>query len=286
MGLGAFMETEDFYRPSGLFLEQARPLSSRHWPLDGDVLAIGRDPSSTICINDTSISRHHADLIRRGPSWFIVDARSTNGTFVNDQPVSESIVQASDRVRVGRVEFLVRGPAHGPGSGQAKTVTSEAVRPPVGGNPAKQAEPAAAGMNVRDWHAGVIYGSDHMEFNYLIQQRENFLREVAATKTKARWLAWTGFVTFLAGFGLFAYADLSFIKQISNSFQAGQEPSTISPFGRNIAGVPIGLIGWAVGVLGMVLLIVGIVLHIVAASRRKRADRHFPVPGSWQGARP
>ena len=35
--------------------------------------------------------------------------------------------------------------------------------------------------------------------SYLIQQRENFLREVAATKTKARWLIWTGFVSFVVG---------------------------------------------------------------------------------------
>jgi pSer/pThr/pTyr-binding forkhead associated (FHA) protein len=278
------VETEAFYRPSGLFLEQARPPSSRHWPLDGDVLAIGRDPSSTICINDTSISRHHADLIRRGPSWFIVDARSTNGTFVNDQPVSESIVQASDRVRVGRVEFLVRGPAHGPGSGRAQTVTSEAVWPPVGGNPAKQAEPAGAGMNVRDINGEVIYAADNMQV--YLERRQSFLREVAATKTKARWLAWTGLVIFLTGFGLFAYADLDFLKQISNSFQTNQEPSTLSPFGRNVGGVPIGLIGWAMGAVGAVLLIVGIVLHIVAAARRRRADRDFPMPAPWQGPGP
>jgi hypothetical protein len=89
------------------------------------------------------------------------------------------------------------------------------------------------------------------------------------------------------GFGLFAYADLSFLKEISNAFQnGGQEPSMISPFGRDIGGIPIGLIGWALSAVGIILLIVGIVLHIVATSRRRRADRDFPVPPPWQGARP
>ena len=288
------METEAFYGPSGLFLEQARPPSSRRWPFDGDVLTIGRDPSSAICVNDATISEHHADLIRRGLTWFVVDARSTNGTFVNDRQVNESVVQAQDRIRVGRVEFVVRGADLGRLGGQTQTVSGEAAWHQSGGAssggslPARPAEPVSAGMNVRDMHAETIYGADYMKIYYnTIEQRENFLRDVAATKTKARWLAWTGFVTFLAGFGLFAYSDLSFIKQISNSFQTGQEPSTVSPFGRNIAGVPLGLIGWAIGVIGMVLLIVGIVLHIVAASRRKRADREFPVPSPWQqGARP
>ena len=189
-------------------------------------------------------------------------------------------------MRLGRVEFVVRGADLGRLGGQTQTVSGEAAwlqSGGVGGVPTGRAEPALARFQVDKQTGGVIYNADIM---YRIEQRENFLRDVAATKTKARWLAWTGFVTFLAGFGLFAYADLSFIKQISNSFQTGQEPSTISPFGRNIAGVPIGLIGWAIGVVGIVLLIVGIVLHIVATSRRKSVDRKFPVPAPWHDARP
>ncbi len=282
------METEAFYGPSGLFLKQDRPPSARRWPLDGDILPIGRDPASAVRIDDTSISRHHADLIRRGHSWYIVDAHSTNGTFVNDMRVTESIVRARDRVRLGRVELVVGEPEYGRGDGQAQTVASEPAWAPVadGGMPAGPAKPAAAEMNVRDQYGEAIYNADQMQL-YYIQQRENFLRDVAATKTKARWLAWTGLVIFLAGFGLFAYADLDFIKQISNSLQNNQEPSALSPLGRNVGGVPIGLIGWALGAVGAVLLLVGIVLHIVAASRRKRADRDFPVPAQWQrGARP
>jgi hypothetical protein len=278
------METEAFYASSGLFLEQARPPSSRRWPLDGDVLPMGRDPASVVRIDDTSISRHHADLIRRGHSWYIVDAHSTNGTFVNDMRVTESIVRPRDRVRLGRVEFVLGEPEYGRGDGQA-TAASEPIWAPVAGG-GMPAGPAAAGMNVRDQHGDAIYNADRMQL-YYIQQRENFLSEVAATKTKARWLAWTGLVILLAGFGLFAYADLDFLRQISNSLQTNQQPPALSPFGRNVGGVPIGLIGWAVGAVGSVLLLVGIVLHIVAASRRKRADRDFPMPAPWQpGARP
>jgi cytochrome b subunit of formate dehydrogenase len=87
---------------------------------------------------------------------------------------------------------------------------------------------------------------------------------------------------FVVGFGIFAAADLSFIKGISDAIQNGGEPApTTSPFGREIAGVPFGLVGWALAALGMILLVVGIVLHIVATSRRKRAYRDFPVPPPW-----
>jgi len=293
------METEVFYGPSGLFLEQARPPSSHHWSLDGDFMAIGRDPSSAVCINDTSISRHHADLIRHGLSWSIVDARSTNGTFVNDRRVSEAVLQALDRIRLGQIELVVKQSGLGPQGHQARAFGREAgwpVTAPSGSGggisdessivPAKSAQPAAADIRIHEQHGQMINNADR-QYMYYVQQRENFLREVAATKTKARWLAWTGFVTLVVGFGLFAYADLSFIKEINNAIQNGDQAApTTSPFGREVGGIPIGLIGWALGAVGAILLIVGIVLHIVATSRRRRADRDFPAPPPWQSARP
>ena len=60
------MDTEVVYRSDGLFLEQVRPPSSRHWQLDGDRMAVGRDPSSAVYVNDASVSWHHAELVRRG----------------------------------------------------------------------------------------------------------------------------------------------------------------------------------------------------------------------------
>jgi hypothetical protein len=128
----------------------------------------------------------------------------------------------------------------------------------------------------------MINNAEYMYYSQQVQQRENFLREVAATKTKARWLAWTGFLMFVVGFGIFAAADLSFIKGISDAIQNGSQPSQMtSPFGREIGGIPFGLAGWALAALGLILLVVGIVLHIVAASRRRRAYSDFPVPPPW-----
>ena len=277
------METEAFYGPSGLFLEQVRPPSSRHWSFDGDIMTIGRDPSSVIHVDDTSISRHHADLIRHGLSWTIIDAHSTNGTFVNDRRVSETALQDRDRIRLGQVEFVVRQSGLAAQNRQAGTVSREGGWPMTSRS---ESGAASADIRIREQHGQMINNAEKL-YLYNVQQRENFLREIAATRTKARWLVWTGFLAFVVGFGLFAFADLSFLKEISNSIQNGGEPSpTTSPFGREVGGVPIGLIGWALGALGMMLLIVGIVLHIVATSRRRRADREFPISPPWQSAGP
>jgi hypothetical protein len=135
-------------------------------------------------------------------------------------------------------------------------------------------------FNIDRPSAGIINIIGHDQ--WVIQQRENFFREIAATKTKARWLIWTGFLAFVVGLGLFAAGVLGFIKQAGSAVETSG--GVTSPFGPDIGGVPLGLLGWALAVLGMLLLVVGIVLHIVATSRGRRVDRELPVPPQWPGA--
>jgi len=249
----------------------------RRIPLDRDYLVVGREPTCDVRFDDMRVSRRHAALQRRGNAVYVEDLGSSGGTFVNGAATT-----ASRQLRAGDVLTFA--------SVTARLESGDAVTDDTSIMPARPAE-AAVVHHIDDQRAGVINNAEHLEYNshvqYVNQQRENFLREVAATKTKARWLAWTGFLMFVVGFGIFAAADLSFIKGISDSIQnGGQPPPTTSPFGREIGGIPLGLAGWALGALGIILLVVGIVLHVVAASRRKQAYRDFPVPSPWQGAGP
>ena len=242
----------------------------RRFPLDGGYVVIGREPTCDVQLDDPHVSRAHAALQQHGHAVYVEDLRSSGGTFVNGVAAD-----TAREVHVGDILTFatVRAKLEAGGAGSAETRTMHSVR----------AESASADVHIGQQNAdmiGIADGNVYMSYvKHVEQQRENFLRGVAATKTKARWLAWTGFLTFLVGFGVFAFADLSFIKQISNSIQNGDSaPSAISPLGREVGGVPIVLIGWALGAVGMVLLIVGIVLHIVATSRRRQAYREFPVP--------
>lgn len=61
--------------------------------LDRARLTVGRDPSCDIVLDDPTVSREHAALIRRGDAWWVLDLGSTNGTRVQgvraaEQPVS------------------------------------------------------------------------------------------------------------------------------------------------------------------------------------------------------
>jgi pSer/pThr/pTyr-binding forkhead associated (FHA) protein len=248
----------------------------RRIPLTRDYLVVGRDRTCDVRFDDPCVSRAHAALRRRGNAVYVEDLGSSAGTFVNGQTaVSARELHVGDVLTFATVEARLE-PG---GSGSDQTMTMSAMS-------------ARAGMvhHIDNQDADYIH-YDERQYNWHVQtvnqQRENFLREIAATKTKARWLVWTGFLAFVVGFGLFAAADLNFIKSISDSIQNGASaPPPTSPFGREVGGVPIGLVGWALAAVGMLMLIVGIVLHVVATSRRKQAYREFPVLPPWPGAQP
>jgi FHA domain len=242
----------------------------RRIPLNKDYLVVGREQTCDVRFDDPRVSRAHAVLRRRGNAVYLEDLGSTAGTLVNGATaVADRELHAGDLLTFASVTARLESG----GSGSNETI----------------AVPAEAGSvhYVNEQRADVIH-YDERRYNshvqYVNQQRENFLREVAATRTKARWLVWMGFVMFVVGFGIFAAVDLNFLKQISTGIQNPGSGLPANPFGRPVAGIPLGLVGWALAAVGMLLLIVGIVLHVVATSRRKQAYREFPVLPPWQGS--
>jgi hypothetical protein len=244
----------------------------RRIPLSKDYLVVGREPTCDVRFDDPYVSRAHAALRRRGNAVYVEDLGSSAGTFVNGvTAVPARELHAGDLLTFASVT--------------ARLESGGASSDETMGMPARSAG-AGSVHYVDEQHAGVIH-YDERRYNshvqYVNQQRENFLREVAATRTKARWLVWMGFVMFVAGFGIFAAVDLNFLKQVSKGIQNPDSGPPTDPFGREVGGIPLGLIGWALAAAGTLLLIVGIVLHVVATSRRKQAYREFPVLPPWQG---
>jgi pSer/pThr/pTyr-binding forkhead associated (FHA) protein len=70
---------------------------------------IGRDQGMAMVVDDPEVSRKHARIEPRGEGAVVTDLGSTNGTFVNDQPVhGERELVAGDRVRVGLAVLELR----------------------------------------------------------------------------------------------------------------------------------------------------------------------------------
>lgn len=67
---------------------------------------IGRGPTNTIQITDNFISSEHTRLWFRNGAWYVQDAGSVNGTFVNNQPAREATpAKPGDIIRVGYIQF-------------------------------------------------------------------------------------------------------------------------------------------------------------------------------------
>ena len=79
--------------------------------LENRVSLIGRGADNDITINDELVSKYHAEIEARkgadgqGYDYFIKDCESTNGTFVNDEKISESLLRHEDVVRMGVNHF-------------------------------------------------------------------------------------------------------------------------------------------------------------------------------------
>jgi len=65
---------------------------------------IGRDPGSTIRVNDRSISRKHAIIESRGDVFFLKDLNSNNGTRLNGEKVTETKLPDDCRLHFGTIE--------------------------------------------------------------------------------------------------------------------------------------------------------------------------------------
>ncbi|ARN75938.1 FHA domain-containing protein [Oceanicoccus sagamiensis] len=75
---------------------------------------LGRDSSCDITIPGTHLSRRHAELAVKGPTLLIRDLGSSNGTYVNDERVTETELKPGDTVRFDVLVFRVQGPELAP----------------------------------------------------------------------------------------------------------------------------------------------------------------------------
>ncbi len=89
-------------------------MTGRTHELKVDKPTIGRVEDNTFQIAEPSVSSHHCELILRGNDVLVKDLNSTNGTFINGEKVSESVLKAGQVLRLGQIEMRLETDAPPP----------------------------------------------------------------------------------------------------------------------------------------------------------------------------
>ena len=74
--------------------------------IDDDVTRLGRATDCEISLDDITVSRWHAEILRDGDDYRVRDAGSLNGTYVNNKRVDESALHQGDELQVGKFRMV------------------------------------------------------------------------------------------------------------------------------------------------------------------------------------
>ena len=75
------------------------------FPMEGERMSIGRRPDAEVFLDDVTVSRDHALLIRRNSHWYLDDCGSLNGTYVNRSRIESQQLQEGDEVQIGKYKL-------------------------------------------------------------------------------------------------------------------------------------------------------------------------------------
>ena len=71
----------------------------------GERMTIGRSPDAEVFLDDVTVSRNHALLVRRRDGLYIDDLGSLNGTYVNRRRIESHRLQDGDELQVGKYKL-------------------------------------------------------------------------------------------------------------------------------------------------------------------------------------
>src|SRR6478752_20471 len=80
--------------------------SPKRMDFDKDEVTIGRVPGNDVILPKGNVSKRHSRVVRQDGRFFVVDLKSTNGTYLNGRRITTpSVIRPGDKIYVG--DFVV-----------------------------------------------------------------------------------------------------------------------------------------------------------------------------------
>jgi FHA domain-containing protein/zinc ribbon protein len=73
--------------------------------IEGDRMSVGRTPDAAVFLDDVTVSRNHALIVRRVDGIYIDDLGSLNGTYVNRRRIESHKLEDGDEIQVGKYKL-------------------------------------------------------------------------------------------------------------------------------------------------------------------------------------
>ena len=73
--------------------------------ITGDRMSIGRTPDAGVFLDDVTVSRNHALLVRREDGIYIDDLGSLNGSYVNRSRIESHLLTDGDEIQIGKYKL-------------------------------------------------------------------------------------------------------------------------------------------------------------------------------------
>lgn len=102
--------SDDAIPPKWSLVADSSWLSGQEYQIPAHTSTVGRGSQCDIVIPGTHLSRQHAQLTIKGNLLHVRDLASSNGTYINDERVSEGIARPGDRLRMDVYSFRLIGP--------------------------------------------------------------------------------------------------------------------------------------------------------------------------------
>jgi len=100
---------DDLPEGTGMLVVKRGPNAGSKFMLDSAVTRAGRHPNSEIFLDDITVSRRHAEIVREGDGYRVRDVGSLNGTYLNRERIDEASIGNGDELQIGKFKLVFFG---------------------------------------------------------------------------------------------------------------------------------------------------------------------------------